>query len=316
MGKVLVSMLALLIAACLQNQAVLAKAQMIAVFPVRSTTDLAPRAREAGQAIIDRLGSLQGFDARLVPAPASGSLGAAAAAAGAEFYVVGQLLRNDSGYQLMLGSFQAATDKPIGDLRLALASTTTFPDQPSISSLILAAQPSGGAAASTSDATTGVEVTAGLPLDVHLDAQLSSSSAKVGDTFSFQAANDVVASGLVVIQKGAQGQGEVMQAESAGGNGHSGKLAIQFDWIMSTDGSKIKMSVTPRSAEGEGKTGAASTATIASYVFLGPLGLFAHNFVKGKDITLEPTTKLTGYVEHTVHVKATQKADVATGFAH
>jgi hypothetical protein len=98
---------------------------------------------------------------------------------------------------------------------------------------------------------------------VNLDAPLSSGSAKVGDTFSYQATSDVIAGGWVTVSKGARGQGEVVQAEGAGGNGHPGKLGIQVDRIASADGSRIKMSVTPRASEGEGKGGAASTATIS-----------------------------------------------------
>jgi hypothetical protein len=197
-------------------------------------------------------------------------------------------------------------------------STTAFPNQPSIADLVAVGVPTAAMTSgmrSPTESLGGSEVVAGLPISVHLDAPLSSGSARIGDTFSFQAIDDVVSDGWVVIPKGAQGQGEVVQAEGAGGNGHQGKLGIQFDWITSVDGSRIKMSVTPRSSEGDSKVGAASTATIASYVLLGPLGLFAHNFVKGKDIVIDPATKLTGYVEHTVHVKATQQAD-SLGFAH
>jgi hypothetical protein len=249
-------------------------------------------------------------------APAAGVLGTAAASAGAEYYIVGQVLRTDAGFQLTVGSFLTATDRQVGTYQVIVADAKLLPAQPPTASLIERTSATASAANSPTDTSGGTEVTAGLPIDVHLDAPLSSGSAKVGDTFSFQAMNDVVADGWIVVPKGSQGQGEVMQAENAGGNGHAGKLGLQFDWITSSDGSKIKMSVTPRSSEGEGKAGAASTATLATYVLLGPLGLFAHNFVKGRDITIEPATKLTGYVEHTVHVKATEKSDAMPVFAH
>ena len=310
------SLLAFLFTLCLHTQAAVAKARLIAVFPLRSTTELTPAAKQATQLVVNHLGAVEGFDAKLIPAPPTGSLGAAAAAVGAEFYVVGQLLKAESGYEIILGSFQTATDKSIANIQIMTATPTSLPAQSSVVSLIPTVHFATSASDGASGSVDGVEVTAGLPLDIHLDAPLSSSSAKVGDMFSFQAASDVVSGGWIVVPKGSQGQGEVVSVESAGSNGHPGKLGLQFDWIVSADGSKVKLSISPRSSEGEGKGGAASTATIASYLVLGPLGLFAHNFVKGKDITVEPTSALKAYVEHTVHVKATQKAEPGTEFAH
>jgi hypothetical protein len=289
-----------------------AKARLIAVFPLRSTSDLAVAAKQSTQALAEQLGSIQGFDAKVLAPPTAGSLGVAAASAGAEFYVVGQLLKADGGYKMVAGSFEAATDKSISDVQVMLTSPSTIPAQAQIATLIPTAQTPSTGAVSGAD---GVEVSAGVPIVIELDAPLSSGSAKVGDTFSFHAVDDVVSDGWIVVPKGSGGQGEIVSAEGAGSNGHAGKMALQYDWIVSADGSKIKMSVSPQSSEGEGKGGAASTATIASYLLLGPLGLFAHNFVKGKDATIETTTKLKAYVEHTVHVKATQKAEQTSEFS-
>jgi hypothetical protein len=233
-----------------------ARARLIAVFPLRSTADLAPRAIEATRTIVTALSSIEGFDARLVHPPRSGTLGMAAAAVGAEFYVVGQLVKTDTGYQATLGSFQTATDKQLTTLDVPLAQTASLPPQPAIGSLVTPqATPSSSPAPPAN--VDGIEVTAGLPVAIRLDAPLSSSSAKVGDTFAFQASADITSGGFVVIPKGSQGQGEVVQAESAGGNGHPGKLGLQFDWIVAADGAKVKLSVTPRASEGEGKGGAA-----------------------------------------------------------
>ncbi len=152
-------------------------------------------------------------------------------------------------------------------------------------------------------------VAGGVAVILLLDAAVSSASAKVGDTFSLHAADDVVQSGHIVIAKGAHGEGEILLAEHSGGNGHPGKLGLQFDWISANDGERIKLSNTPRQSDGDATKGAASTATIASYLILGPLGLFAHNFVHGHDITVETTSKLTAYVDHTVHVAPGKKGD-------
>jgi len=42
---------------------------------------------------------------------------------------------------------------------------------------------------------------------------------------------------------------------------------------------------------------------------LGPVGLLAHNWVRGKDITVAPATKLPVYVDHTIHIVAKTAVD-------
>ncbi|MDQ2817153.1 MAG: hypothetical protein M3T49_02935 [Candidatus Eremiobacteraeota bacterium] len=165
-------------------------------------------------------------------------------------------------------------------------------------------------------AATRVTVPGGTVVTVNVVNPVSSSSAKVGDVFQIKAAKDVVVDGWVVIPKDSPGQGEVAVVEQAGSHGKSGKLGLQLDWIYSADGGKIKLSNVNHSAQGEGKSGASSTATIASYLVLGPLGLFAHNFVRGKDVTVDSSQALPIYVDNTVHVHAKQRASSDNGFEH
>jgi hypothetical protein len=122
-----------------------------------------------------------------------------------------------------------------------------------------------------------VALPGGTPVSVHHSAELSSSNAHEGDAFAFSVINDVRSRGWIVIAAGAQGVGEVTSVENAGGNGHSGKLGLKFDYVYAVDGKKVRLTSTGNTTEGEQKTGAASTATIATYALLGPVGLFAHN---------------------------------------
>ncbi|HTW83190.1 MAG TPA: hypothetical protein VMD91_03855 [Candidatus Sulfotelmatobacter sp.] len=163
---------------------------------------------------------------------------------------------------------------------------------------------------------TAVLIPGGTPMKVVLTAQIASNTAHTGDTFQFKAQHDVVVDGWVVIAKGALGTGTVANAESAAGNGHPGKLALKFDWVYGVDGEKVALSDVPAQQDGEGKKGAASTATIASYVLLGPLGLFAHNFVHGHDVIVKPDQAIPVYVADAVHVTSSQQAVAQAGFAH
>jgi|ERR1700676_1811293 len=290
-----------------------ARAHLVAIFPIRATAELAPRAAEVTRTVVLRLVAIDGYDAKALPNPTSGTLGMAAASSGAELYVVGQLLSSDTGYQLVLASFEAATDKPIGNYRSTLQATTQLPDQPDIRVLLQSSISAPTAVAPV--IAGGAVVPTGLPISITLDAPLSSSSAQVGDKFAFVALKDVVSNGYVVVQKGAQGEGQIALAERAGGNGHPGKLGLQFNWIAAVDGSKIQLTDTQRTDEGEAKKGASSTATIATYVLLGPLGLFAHNFVRGRDVTLNEQSKISAYVDHTVNISSHISETVQPGFA-
>jgi hypothetical protein len=159
-------------------------------------------------------------------------------------------------------------------------------------------------------------VPGGTPVDVKVVDPISSGSANVGDVFQIKSAKDIVVDGWIVIPKDSPGQGEVMSVDRAGSHGHAGKLGLQFDWVYSADGGKIKLSNVKSSTEGQSTSGKSSTATIASYVLLGPIGLFTHNFVKGKDVTVDSSRTISIYVDSTVHVTTKNKPDPNAGFDH
>lgn len=185
---------------------------------------------------------------------------------------------------------------------------TTAPEPDAVPSVSTEASPA------PSDST--LVLPGGTPVKIGLLAEMQSNTVHTGDRFRFKALEDVDVNGWVAIAKDALGEGEVTAANAAGGNGHPGKIALQFDWIYSADGLKIKLSDVPTDSNGEAQKGGASTATIASYLLLGPLGLFAHNFVHGKEVVIKTDQKIPVYVFQTVHVVAKTKVTSADGFAH
>jgi hypothetical protein len=156
-----------------------------------------------------------------------------------------------------------------------------------------------------------VRVPAGTAVSVHIVGTLSSASAKAGDSFVIQVAKDVVIGGLIVVPAGAGGAGHVVNADSAGGNGHSGSLALALDYVDSADGRRIELAATPLSLSEEDRTGAKSTATIVGVATLGLGGLFAHNLAHGRQKTLDEKTILTGFVARTVRVRASERIEEA-----
>jgi hypothetical protein len=92
---------------------------------------------------------------------------------------------------------------------------------------------------------------------------------------------------------------------------------MSIDWVYDASGNKIQLSETNHASETGDSKGSASTVTILSYLFLGPLGLFAHNFVHGRDVTIGPDKTFTVFVDHDVNMHVTQRAlDPGQGFEH
>jgi hypothetical protein len=164
-------------------------------------------------------------------------------------------------------------------------------------------------------AGTTVILAGGTTVVVSLTEPISSSSATIGETVPIVVDTEVDSGGFVVIPKGANGEATIAAVDRAGGNGHGGKLGLTMNWVYSADHGKVLLSsVNHASGNDTDNKGAASTATILSYVFLGPLGLFAHNFVRGKDVTIATTKTFNVFVDHDVHIQAIQKAQAPAGF--
>ena len=155
----------------------------------------------------------------------------------------------------------------------------------------------------------------GTAVAVEVVDKVSSSNANIGDTFAVRAADAVVINGWVVVAKGAPGQGEVLSVDRAGSHGHPGSLGVQIDWIFAVDGNKIHLTSQRSTAEGQSKAGVSSTVTIVSWAFLGLPGLFAHNFVKGRDVELDSSHPLQAFIDSSVYVVATAHGDAGSGFA-
>jgi hypothetical protein len=170
--------------------------------------------------------------------------------------------------------------------------------------------------AQTAPGGTSVAVPGGTPLQIRRTAPISSGYSHVDDSIRFKAVDNVVIDGWIVIAKDALGEGTVTAIDAAGSHGHPGQIKAKFDWIYGADGLKIRLSNVAETNNGEGAKGTATTATVLSTVLLGPIGLFAHNFVKGKDVTIDTSAKIPIYVADTVHIDAKSRPSKVDEFAH
>ncbi len=171
-------------------------------------------------------------------------------------------------------------------------------------------------ASPSSTAPQTVLVPGGTTVAVALTEPISSATANIGDQVAIVVKKDVDAGGWLVVPIGSNGHATVTSVQHAAGNGSGGKIAMSIDWVYSADGGKIQLSETNHASESGDNKGAASTATLLSWVFLGPLGFFAHNFVRGRDVTIGTDKTFTVFVDHDVHIQATQRAGQSQAFEH
>ena len=86
--------------------------------------------------------------------------------------------------------------------------------------------------------------------------------------------------------------------------------------IYAVDGEKIRLTSQNVNEGGESKAGESSTVTIISWATLGLAGLFANNFVKGKDVTVDSSHPLKAYVDDSVYIVAKNRSSApGSGFA-
>ena len=143
---------------------------------------------------------------------------------------------------------------------------------------------------------------------VSLTEPISSATANVNDAVAIVVKKPVVVNGWVVVPAGASGHATVTEVTHASGNGSGGKISLSVDWVYSSDGGMLQLSTTDHASESGDSKGAASTATLLSSVLLGPVGFFAHNFVRGRDVTIGTDKIFTAFVDHDAHVRTSQRA--------
>ncbi|MFY9630385.1 MAG: hypothetical protein WAJ94_02110 [Candidatus Cybelea sp.] len=162
--------------------------------------------------------------------------------------------------------------------------------------------------------TDKVLVPGGTTVVVSLTEPISSATATVNDQIAIVVKKPVVVNGWVVVPAGANGHATVTAVTHAAGNGSGGKISMSVDWVYSSDGGMLQLSTTNHASESGDSKGAASTATLLSWVLLGPVGFFAHNFVRGRDVTIGTDKMFTVFVDHDAHVQTNQRVGQSQGF--
>ncbi len=149
-------------------------------------------------------------------------------------------------------------------------------------------------------AAATINLPAGTRVSVRVVNELSSGNATPGQRFTFEAAEPVTVANHVVIAQGAKGTGRVVRAVKAHGKS-AGEMTLQFQQIHAADGTLVPLTEVSHT-KGNAEKGKASTATIAATIALGPIGLLAHNMVKGKDMVVTPSQTFPAWVSSNTSV--------------
>lgn len=166
-----------------------------------------------------------------------------------------------------------------------------------------------------------VTLPAGTDLRVRLDSDLGSKVSRAGDSFTATVADDVTSDGQVVIPRGAQAEGTVIDAKPLGRFKGGAALAVRLERVTTRWGSyPVATSTISRAEKGKGKRtavmaggGAGLGALIGGLAgggkgaLIGALagggaGTAGSAFTGNHEIFLPAETLLTFHLDHSVHI--------------
>ena len=174
------------------------------------------------------------------------------------------------------------------------------------------------AAASTDTTPQPLILADGAEVSLRLAELLDSAQAKPGDALRLVAAADVRANGLIVVARGAPAEGRIVDIRPARRLGRSAEMSIDFEWVESVTGAKIPLRTVHRAkglsalavheqrleklyqpASPDDKVEEAIRVIVVTAAMP-----FVIVFGKGKDLVLQPGTRVFAYVEGDVRLDA------------
>lgn len=202
-----------------------ARARLIAVVTFRSTVAAHHDAVLASRALAARLAQEPGWDATTIN-PGARDPADAAAAVGAEVYVIGQYFPGRPA-RIAGASFRVATTQRLNDFSFSLSDGHTVPASVSFANVVAFAESLTPATATPIPQTQAppneqVVVPRGTIIVVAMDHLVNSYSAASREPLSYTVTQDVVLNGHVVAKSGDEGTGIVLEAQQGNQGGPYG----------------------------------------------------------------------------------------------
>ena len=145
-----------------------------------------------------------------------------------------------------------------------------------------------------SDAKTPL-VSTSIPADtlikIKLVTPLNSETTKAGDIVKFQAAEDIIYNGKLIVAAGSPGEGVVTKVKGAHNFRRNGEIDVDFQQIQSFDGTTLKTFLGDKAKMEIKNLAYAAGASVAGIALLGPIGIVGGIFVQGKDVDLPAGTE-------------------------
>lgn len=124
------------------------------------------------------------------------------------------------------------------------------------------------------------------PVKVEFTEELTSREDKAGKQVHFKIADNVYVGDVLVLPKGATGDGTIRKVVQPRSFGRDARIDIEFTHVYALDGSKIPVYI-GEVAKQEAKTAAgAAGAAIGGMIILGPIGALGGAFVTGKAVVI------------------------------
>ena len=136
------------------------------------------------------------------------------------------------------------------------------------------------------------DVPADTLIKVTLVTPVNAKNLKQGDAIEFKVAEDVLVNDCLIFAKGEPGRGKVAKVVQARNFGRDAEVVIDFDETKSIDGTYVDTFIGEESKKQMEHMAMAAGASIAGMVILGPVGIIAGAFVKGKNIDLPAGTEV------------------------
>jgi len=147
-------------------------------------------------------------------------------------------------------------------------------------------------------APSGFLLEDGTPVHLVLSENVSSADAVTGQTVEFEAVDDVIVNGFVVIPRGSVAWATITDAQHKRRMGRAGHVDMNIDKVRLADGQKALLRAV-KDAQGGSHTGAMVGAMAATAIFtLGGSALFL--LMHGKDTTIPKGTDVTAFVHGSV----------------
>lgn len=138
------------------------------------------------------------------------------------------------------------------------------------------------------------------PIKMRLSQNLSSETARVGDTVAFEVLDDIMVGDLIVIKQGATAIATITEAQAKRRMGRGGKLDVNIDYVRTVAGDKVALRAV-RENSGGSKTGAMTAGLVATSIVFFPAAPF-FLFMKGKEVTIPKGTEITSFVHSDVRL--------------